>query len=63
MVRNAPHRKELDEAASSRQQENEQHPSNGDIAVRMWAEACGAEELERIARFLGKQSIEEGMDE
>lgn len=42
------------------------HPlpeSNGDIAVQMWAEACGAEELERLARFLGKQSVEEGMDD
>lgn len=63
MVRNAPHRKELDEAASSTGQETEQHLSNGDIAVQMWAEACGAEELERLARFLGKQSVEEGMDE
>lgn len=41
------------------------HPlpeTGGDIAVQMWAEACGAEELESLARFLGKQATEEQPD-
>ena len=34
-------------------------PSNGDIAVQMWVEACSQEELERLARFLGRSAAEE----
>lgn len=42
-------------------------PTGGDIAVQIWAEACGAEELERIRRFfapnIGSQAVEGASDE
>jgi hypothetical protein len=42
-------------------------PTGGDIAVQMWAEACGEEELERIRRFfapnIGQVALEEPTNE